>query len=195
MSEPVLLRFDEVACVRGGRRLFEGLSLLLAPGEAMLVGGPNGAGKTSLIRLAAGLLRPEGGRITVAGRFALADETLALDERLTLGRALGFWANLDRTRPEPGMEAMALSELAAMPVRLLSAGQRKRAILARVIAAAAPLWLLDEPANTLDSDGQALLAGAMAEHRKAGGAILVASHQPLGLDPSDTIKLGEQWAG
>jgi heme exporter protein A len=190
VSDPPLLRFDEVACIRGGRRLFEALSLVLGPGEAILVAGPNGSGKTSLIRLAAGLLRPAAGSVAAAGRFALADESAALDERLTLGRALGFWAKLDGARAAPGMAAMGLGELAGLPVRLLSAGQRKRAILARVIAAAAPLWLLDEPANALDADGQRLLAAAMAGHRAAGGAILVASHQPLGLEPDATIELG-----
>jgi heme exporter protein A len=189
VSDPPLLRFDEVACFRGGRRLFDGLNLVLEPGEALLVTGPNGSGKSSLIRLAAGLLSPAGGSIARTGRFALADDAAALDERLPLGRALGFWAKLDGTRAEGGMEAMGLADLARLPVRLLSAGQRKRAVLARTIAAAAPLWLLDEPVNALDADGQLLLAGAIAEHRKGGGAVLAASHQPLGFEPTTTIRL------
>jgi heme exporter protein A len=184
-----MLRFEQVACVRGGRLLFEGLDLSLGAGEALLVTGPNGSGKSSLIRLAAGLLRPAAGRIDASSRVALADEAAALDERLTVERALGFWARLDGTDATRGMEAMGLDRLARVPVRMLSTGQRKRSVLARVIASGAQIWLLDEPANGLDSDGQQLLAGAMTEHRRNGGAILAVSHQALGLEPSVTIAL------
>ena len=180
-----LLALDAVACVRGGRLLFDGLSLTLGPGAAALVVGPNGVGKSSLIRLAAGLLRPAAGTV---GRVeaALADEHLALDERQRLGDALAFWV----TDAAPGIEAMDLAHLIQVPVRMLSAGQRKRAALARVVAGGAPLWLLDEPANGLDGDGQKRLEAAMAAHRAAGGAILAATHQPLGLDDARTVELG-----
>ena len=180
-----LLALEAVACRRGGRLLFEGLSLTLAPGEAALVTGPNGAGKSSLIRLAAGLLRPAAGKVERA-EAALADEHLALDERQRLGPALAFWA-ADAGR---GIEAMGLAPLAAVPVRILSTGQRKRAALARLVASGALLWLLDEPANGLDGDGQERLEAAMAAHRVAGGAILAASHQPLGLPGAQTVRLG-----
>ena len=180
-----LLALDDVACLRGGRLLFEGLSLTLAPGEAALVAGPNGAGKSSLIRLAAGLLRPAAGKIGRA-EAALADEHLALDERQELGQALAFWVE----HAGPGIAAMGLAPLARVPVRILSAGQRKRATLARVVASGAPLWLLDEPANGLDGDGLERLEAAMAAHRAAGGAILAASHQPLGLPGAQTVMLG-----
>jgi heme exporter protein A len=103
------------------------------------------------------------------GRAALADENSALEPRRTLAAALGFWARLDSVDPAPALEAMGLTRLAEVPVRMLSTGQRKRAALARVIASGAPLWLLDEPANGLDADGQERLAAAMAAHR-AGGA-------------------------
>jgi heme exporter protein A len=179
-----LLALEGATCIRGGRLLFEGLSLALGPGEAALVTGPNGAGKSSLIRVAAGLLRASG---TVArSEAALADEHLALDERQRLGDALAFWTKRSRA----GMAAMGLAPLAEVPVRMLSAGQRRRAALARVVASGAPLWLLDEPANGLDADGLSRLDAAMAAHRAAGGAILAASHQPLALDGAVTVRLG-----
>ena len=183
-----LLKLDDVACIRGGRLLFEGLGLKLDGGAAAVVIGPNGAGKSSLLRIAAGLLHPAAGKVERAAA-ALADEGLALDPKLTLGEALGFWAAIDGRRAEAGMEAMDLMPLAKVPVRMLSTGQRKRAALARVIASAAPLWLLDEPANGIDEAGQSRLASVMAEHRRTGGAILAASHQPLGLEDAQTVTL------
>jgi heme exporter protein A len=189
VSAPALLRMERVACLRGGRLLFEGLDLVLAAGEAALVAGPNGIGKSSLIRVAAGLLRASAGTIARDGAAALADEGLGLDPKLPLGRALAFWARLDGTDAGAGMEAMDLTRLAAVPVRMLSTGQRKRAALARVIASRAPLWLLDEPANGLDTDGEQRLATAMANHLSGGGAILAASHQPLGLDGAKGVAL------
>jgi heme exporter protein A len=124
------------------------------------------------------------------GQAMLADEAAALDERLTLGQALGFWARLDGVRAEAGMEPMGIAHLADVPVRMLSTGQRKRATLARAIASGAPLWLLDEPANGLDAEGQERLAAAMAAHRARGGAVLAATHQPIGLDGPASLALG-----
>lgn len=170
-----LLSFRGVACRRGGRALFEDLDLELRPGEALHLIGPNGCGKSSLIRLAAGLLRPEQGTIE-RSELALADEALALDRELPLRRALGFWAD----HINPAMEALDLIRLADVPVRLLSTGQSKRATLARVVASGAPLWLLDEPLNGLDSDGIARLDALIAAHLEAGGAVLAASHGALG---------------
>src|SRR5687768_8343058 len=134
-----LLRFDGVRLRRGGRLLFEALDLQLRPGEALHVTGPNGSGKSSLIRLAAGLLRAERGRIE-RSRLALADEHLALDRELPLHRALEFWGVVGEV-----IDGLGLAHLADMPVRLLSSGQAKRATLARVAASGAPLWMLDEP--------------------------------------------------
>jgi heme exporter protein A len=185
-----LLELRAVACVRGGRLLFEGLDLRLEPGGAALVAGPNGAGKSSLIRLAAGLLRASAGTVERPARAALADEGLALDPKLGLARALGFWSRLDGAGAAEAMAAMGLAGLGDVPVRMLSTGQRKRAALARVVASGAPLWLLDEPANGLDGDGQARLEGAMAAHRAGGGAVLAASHQPLALPGAARIELG-----
>ena len=169
-----LLRFEAVALRRGRRLLFEKLDLNLGPGEALHVTGPNGSGKSSLIRLAAGLLTPERGKL-MRSPLALADDSPALDRELPLGRALAFWSGPSHAV----MEALGIDHLADIPVRLLSSGQLKRATLARVAASGAPLWLLDEPMNALDEDGAARLAALVADHRANGGAVLAASHVPL----------------
>jgi heme exporter protein A len=186
----ILLALREVVCRRGGRLVFEALNLELAAGAAAVVTGPNGAGKSSLIRLAAGLLPAAAGAVERPTEAALADEALALDPRLTLRRALGFWARLDGAEAGIGLEAMGLAPLAQVPVRMLSTGQRKRATLARVVSSGARLWLLDEPGNGLDDEGLERLAAAMAAHRAGGGAILAASHQPLGLTDAAAVVLG-----
>lgn len=176
-----LLRFDAVRCERGGRTLFEGLSLVLEPGDALMVEGPNGSGKSSLLRVAAGLLAPAGGTVERAGAAGLSDDALALDRELPLARALGFWAKADggAERVADAMAALGLAHLGEVPVRLLSTGQARRARLARVAASGAPLWLLDEPGNGLDRAGLTQLGTMVAEHLAAGGAVLAASHQPL----------------
>jgi len=186
-----MLSFSSVTCIRGGRALFEDLSFALGPGDAALVTGPNGIGKSSLIRLGAGLLAPAAGRITGNAPRALLTEQVSLDEELPLARALAFWAGLDGTVSKVGaaLEALALTELADIPVRLLSTGQRRRAAIARIIASGAPLWLLDEPANGLDKAALCLLETAIATHRASGGAILVASHTPITLPDAITIDL------
>jgi len=176
-----LLRFDGVALRRGGRLLFEGLDLTLSPGETLEVAGPNGSGKSSLIRLAAGLLRAEQGRVE-RSELALSDDALALDRELPLRRALAFWGG----KPDAAMEALGLAYLSEVPVRLLSSGQQKRAALARVAASRAPLWLLDEPLNALDGDGANRLGILVEAHRASGGAVLAASHQSL---PGDWLRL------
>jgi heme exporter protein A len=172
-----LLRFEEVALRRGGRLLFEDLQLALGPGEALHVSGPNGSGKSSLIRLAAGLLRQERGRVERSA-LALADDNPALDRELPLRRALRFWSQ----DVDAAINAVGLGHLSEVPVRLLSSGQTKRAMLARVVASRAPLWLLDEPLNALDADGAKRLEQMIDEHRAKGGAVLAASHQPLAGD-------------
>jgi len=169
-----LLRFEAVTLRRGGRLLFEDLDFALGAGEALQVSGPNGSGKSSLIRLAAGLLQAERGRIE-RSPAALADENIALDRELPLKRALKFWS----ASVEQAMEALAIAHLANVPVRLLSSGQGRRAGLARVVGSGAPLWLLDEPLNALDSEGAERLARIVEQHRANGGAIVAASHQTM----------------
>ena len=190
MSAP-LLEFEHVTLRRGGRTLFEDLDLRLGAGEAIHLAGPNGSGKSSLIRLAAGLLRPDRGTVR-NGRLALASDLLALDQELPLRRALTFWAQLSAShdRLDEALAALGLQRLADVPVRLLSTGQAKRAALARVVASGAPLWLLDEPVNGLDDDGVMRLNTIVAEHRRTGGAVLAASHFPLAGDWA-RLRLGQ----
>lgn len=176
-----LLRFHDVSLRRGGRLLFDGMNLELGAGEALQVAGPNGSGKSSLIRLAAGLLRTERGRVDRAA-LALADDHLALDRELPLRRALSFWGKAAQN----AMQALDLVHLADVPVRLLSSGQAKRATLARVASSNAPLWLLDEPLNALDTDGADRLSSLIFNHLAGGGAVLAASHQSL---PGDWRKM------
>jgi len=188
-----LLLLDDVACIRGDRLLFEGLSLTLNRGDALWLRGPNGAGKSSLIRLAAGLLRPAAGTVTRRERIALIDEASALDPELPLRRALDFWARIDTVDGHAlgrAMDAMALGNLAEVPVSMLSTGQRKRAGLVRVIASGAPIWLLDEPANGMDEAAQARLVAAIATHRANGGAVLLASHFALGVPDMAELDMG-----
>ena len=186
-----VLTLDRIACARGGRTLFSDLSLRLAPGEAVAVTGPNGVGKSSLVRIAAGLLAPAAGTVTATGARALLTETPALDPELPLAGALAFWARLDRRTAavDGALAAFDLVPLAAVPVRLLSTGQRKRAGLARVAASGATIWLLDEPANGLDTIAIAMLEAAIVRHRLGGGVVLVATHLPIALDAAQHIAL------
>lgn len=169
-----LLRFASVTLRRNGRVLFEELDLEVGSGEALQIAGPNGSGKSSLIRLAAGLLSAEAGRVE-RSPLALADDNLALDRELPLRRALRFWVH----EPDHALNTMGLTHLSEVPVRWLSSGQLKRATIARVAASEAPLWLLDEPLNALDAEGTTLLSQLIARHLETGGAVLAASHQPL----------------
>jgi heme exporter protein A len=184
-----MLALRDVACLRGDRLLFERLSLTVAPGEALVVTGPNGVGKSSLLRIAAGLLRPSAGLVERDGRVAWLGEATALDTDRTLGEALDFWAKLDGTRPEAAMEAMGIAHIARVPVRYLSTGQRRRAAIARTIASGTPLWLLDEPANGLDAEGVGRLGEAIRAHRNAGGAVVTATHLPLPVDDAANLVL------
>jgi heme exporter protein A len=185
----MMLRLRDVTCQRGPRLLFEGLSLALAPGEALIVTGPNGVGKSSLLRIAAGLLRPTAGTSERDARVAWMGEAAALDDDRPLIEALRFWAGLDGTDPEPAMDAMGIAHLAPVPVRYLSTGQRRRAAIARTIASAAPLWVLDEPANGLDAEGIERLGDAIRAHRAAGGALLAATHLPLPINDAASLLL------
>lgn len=191
MSE--LLLIDQVACIRGDRLLFERLSLTLKRSDALWLRGPNGAGKSSLIRLAAGLLRPAAGMVERRERVALIDEAVALDVELPLRRALDFWARVDTVdghTVDRAMDEMGLAPLAEVPVGMLSTGQRKRAAMVRVIASGAPIWLLDEPANGMDDAAQARLVAAIVKHRANGGAVLLASHFALGIPDLAELDMG-----
>lgn len=185
--------FDAVSCARGGRLLFEGISFALDGGDALVVSGPNGAGKSSLLRLASGLLSPIAGAVRRQVAIAYLGEAHALDPERTLIDALLFWARLDqgsRADIEAALEEAGLAGLADVPVRLLSTGQRRRAALVPLIAGPAPIWLLDEPASGLDVASVERLGEIIGRHRARGGAVVVATHQPIALGEVMTLALG-----
>ncbi|GAA0307634.1 heme ABC exporter ATP-binding protein CcmA [Sphingomonas oligophenolica] len=189
------LAFRNLACARGGRVLFESLSFAIEPGGAALVTGPNGIGKSSLIRIAAGLLKPLSGSVEGSATRALMAEASALDSDRRLADALRFWAALDAggapgDRVYRALDATGLALLGDVPVRLLSTGQRRRAAFARVVASEAPVWLLDEPANGLDEASVRTLEALIARHRAAGGAVLIATHLPIDAPDAQSIVLG-----
>ena len=174
------LAATNIACRRGDRVLFSGLSLALAPGAALHLAGPNGIGKSSAMRILAGLMRPFAGSIERDGSIGLLDERPALDPELPLGRALAFWQRIDGPHDNE-LARLGLSGLGDVPVRYLSTGQKKRAAFARLLGQGAAIWLLDEPLNGLDKDGAALAEKLAAEHCAAGGICVIASHQPFAM--------------
>jgi len=182
------LAATDLACRRGERLLFRGLSLTLGPGEALQVAGPNGTGKSSLIRMLAGLLRPFAGSVERVGAVGLLDERAALDGHQPLGRALAFWAKIDGGEGA-ALAGLGLEPLLDLPVRYLSTGQRKRAALARLAGQGAPIWLLDEPLNGLDRDAARACEALVADHCARGGAAVIASHQPFALPGLRTLAL------
>jgi len=189
----------ELFCRRGDRLLFGSLDLWLNGGDALHLIGPNGVGKSSLIQILAGLRHPSRaaellpvlkrgrGSVEWNGTVGLLDERHALEPDLPLGRALAFWAGLDGSQVRLG--AVGLAGLEDVPVRFLSTGQRKRAALARLLAQDADHWLLDEPLNGLDRDGVELVERLIVERRAGGGAVVVASHQPIALPGGHVIDL------
>jgi heme exporter protein A len=185
------LDLTDVAIRRGGRRLFSGVSLTLTAGEACALAGPNGVGKTSLLRAVAGLVAIEAGDIG----FGATEAAQARAEGLhfqgyqdglkparTAREELGFWSRwsgADASWTEAAAERLSLEPLLDLEIRRLSAGQRRRLALARLLAAPRPLWLLDEPLSPLDAAWRARFGEIMAEHLAGGGLILAAVHDPL----------------
>ena len=198
------LSAEKVALERGGRLVFADLSLEVGAGEALVVVGPNGAGKSSLLRAVAGFLPLAAGRIELQGGEADASlgeqahylgHSDALKGSLSAAENLSFWAAMSggdssRSAGSRALAGLGLAHVADFPVHALSAGQKRRVALARLIVAARPLWLLDEPTTALDASSQALFASVMGEHLKAGGLILAATHAPLGLEGVRTLHLG-----
>jgi len=192
----------DLTCRRGGRELFSGLGFSLSAGEALVVTGRNGSGKSSLLRLIAGLLHPAGGRIALNGgdpEQSIAEQAHylghqdALKPSLTVGENLRFWSTwLGPAENPPGgaLEGVGLGELSDLPAAYLSAGQRRRLSLARLLTVHRRLWLLDEPASTLDAEGQLRLSDLMRAHLARGGLILAAAHGPIGLAAAQELKLG-----
>jgi heme exporter protein A len=193
----------DLACERGGRLVFSGLNFSVSAGDALVVTGRNGAGKSTLLRLIAGLLRKSAGTIELAG---LAEETVlaeqshyvghldAVKPALSVGENLQFWATYlgaPRTSIAPALDAVDLGPLADLPAAYLSAGQRRRLSIARLVAVPRPIWLLDEPTSALDTPSQNRLAELMRGHRAGGGMIVAAAHGPIGLDGPRELKLGQ----
>ncbi len=182
------LTVQDLACRRGDRLLFRGLSFDLAAGDALQIVGANGTGKSSLLRIAAGLLRPFSGTVERHGPTALLDHRMPLDEHLPLGEALAFWQRIDGVN-----EALdqAPNTLFDVPVRFLSTGQRKRAAIAQSHPRAHGIWLLDEPLNGLDTAAAETFCSQVADHCGNGGIAVIASHQPFPLSGLKRIDLAE----
>jgi heme exporter protein A len=199
----------DLGCIRGGREVFTGVNFSVAAGEALAVTGRNGAGKTTLLRLIAGLLEVAEGRLELTGGEAdstLAEQAHYLGHRDALKPALSVRENLEfwyaflgdrdastastTSATTSALETVGLGALAGLPAAYLSAGQRRRLAIARLVAAPRPIWLLDEPTAALDAASQQRLAELMRSHLAGGGMIVAATHGPLGLQGAGELRLG-----
>ena len=202
---PLAVEAAGLACSRGGRAVFTGVSFRLERGQILAVKGPNGSGKSSLLRVLAGLLPLAAGALrfdshseddAVTHYVGHAD---ALKAALTLRETLRFWTTVYQQKGgvavdanfDDAAEAVGLRHALDFPVGVLSAGQRRRAGLARLLLSPRPLWLLDEPTSSLDRDGETLLAALMTDHLSAGGLVVAATHQDLRLAATATIDLSD----
>lgn len=192
---------EAITCVRGARLVFHSLDFMLRGGDALVLVGPNGSGKSSLLRLMAGLSTPANGQLrwndaqivedrqAHGARIHYVGHATGTKPALTTSEDLAFWSAFKlQNNPTAQRDALAhfgLSARANFPVRFLSSGQKRRLALARLIAAPAPLWLLDEPTVGLDTDGQAALETAVARHRAGGGILVVASHTTIALGETE----------
>jgi heme exporter protein A len=197
----IRLSATDLACRRGGREVFAGVSFSIAGGESLTIRGRNGAGKSSLLRMTVGLVRIAGGRLALEGG----------DPELTIGEQAHYLGHLDALKPslsvvenlrfwsdflgaaavdlgEP-LRAVGLDALADLPAAYLSAGQRRRLSIARLLAVKRPLWLLDEPTSTLDAAAQMKLGEIMRAHLAGGGIMLAATHSPLQLEGTRELNL------
>ncbi len=195
----------DLLCVRGERRVFAELDFTVAAGGLLVLTGPNGSGKSSLLRVMAGLLRPARGALTWDGA-PVADDPEAQAARLhylghldavkpvlTAAENLAFWAALHgrgAAEVRRALDAFDLTALAEVPGRMLSAGQKRRVALARLLAAPAEVWLLDEPTVGLDTASLARLNTAIVEHRGTGGRVIAATHVPLDAEGAEILDLG-----
>jgi heme exporter protein A len=198
------LRVENLAVARGGRQVLSGLSFSLAAGQALVVTGRNGVGKSTLLRTIAGLLPHAGGVVALDGLPAEAElaqqahylaHADGMKAALTVEENLDFWANYlgrgdSRSRsPEAALAIVGLGHALKAPVSILSAGQKRRAALARLLVAFRPLWLLDEPMTALDRASREKFAAAMRDHCARGGLIVAATHEPLGLEEALELSL------
>lgn len=190
-----------IKCVRGGREVFSELDFTAASGEALAVTGPNGAGKTSLLRIVAGLLTSVAGSIhledgeperTVAEQAHYLGHRDAMKPALSVLENLAFWRDFlggEASNAAESLVAVGLDHAAHLPAGYLSAGQRRRLSIARLLAVRRPIWLLDEPTSALDAGGQSLFATLMGDHLARGGLIVAATHAPLGLEAKE-LRIG-----
>ncbi len=206
-AKPEPFSGKDLGCRRGGRLVFAGLNFRLDPGGALVLRGANGSGKTTLLRLMAGLSQPTAGKLAWgdsdvedaelhATRLRYVSHLDAIKPAQTVAENLAFWRALwrrdaDNNSVGGALTAMGLSHLADYPARHLSAGQRHRLALARVVAAPAPLWLLDEPGNALDEQSLNALSQIISDHRANGGMVVVASHGAAFVSDAQVLDLGK----
>ncbi|MGV2979687.1 heme ABC exporter ATP-binding protein CcmA [Camelimonas sp. ID_303_24] len=201
----MILTANTLSCRRGGRLIFRDISFRVASGSALVITGDNGAGKSSLIAMIAGLLAPAEGEITLSGDpdrtpgelIGLMAHRDGLKSSLTVQENLSWARKLlgaSTTAIDEALEAVGLSHAMDMPVEHLSAGQRRRVSLARLLSCSRPIWLMDEPAGALDQRSIRGLTGLMQRHLTGGGIIIAATHQPLGLDNALTLHLAPPMA-
>ncbi|MGE5478726.1 MAG: heme ABC exporter ATP-binding protein CcmA [Bacteroidales bacterium] len=199
-----------LGCIRGGRAVFAGLEFAVAPGDALVLLGPNGSGKSSLLRVMAGLLRPTVGQVLWGEVPAVEDAEAhaarthyvghhdAIKPVLSVAENLRFWARLHEPHAataaravDGALERFGLSHLRDVPGKMLSAGQKRRTNLARLLAAPSPLWLLDEPTTALDKGSIKVLEAVMADHRAQGGMVVLSTHQDVDLPGARELHLDQ----
>ncbi|HET6605833.1 MAG TPA: heme ABC exporter ATP-binding protein CcmA [Rhodopila sp.] len=195
------IRLEDVFVIRGERLIFRNLSLAVRPGSAVILTGPNGSGKTTLLRVLAGLIRPTAGRVLWrdedalddlaehAARVAYVGHQDAIKPGLTVEENLAFAAAVSRRPVAEALNCLRLTALAAVPGRQLSAGQKRRVALTRLLLSNAPLWLLDEPTLGLDTASIERFGNMLADHRNAGGMVVAATHVPLPLADISEFRL------
>ncbi len=202
---------SDLVCVRGGRRVFSGLDFSVHDGGALVLVGPNGSGKSSLLRLMSGLLRPASGRLSWDGEDTAEDPEAhnarlhyvghldAVKPVLSVAENLEFWTSLRSGEKMAtvtenvlaALETFAIAHLAEIPGKFLSAGQKRRVTLARIVSSPAALWLLDEPTTALDAAAVERLKSAIRSHRAAGGMVVVSTHAEIGLEDAEVLNISD----